>query len=356
MNLDKALAYHMPDHRTIGPKELVLVTGATGFIGTRLVERLLQMGFVHLRCLARPSSDTSQMEILSRRYPEANLEIIVGNLLSKEDCAKATRGVSVVFNLAAGTGQKSFPDAFMNSVVTTRNILEAIGSQSALRRFVTVSSFAVYSNAKGAVLDESSPIEHRPELRGEAYCFAKVKQEQVAAELCNKTGIPHVIVRPGYVYGPGKEGISDRIGIDTFGVFIHLGGANSIPLTYVDNCAEAIALAGLCEGVEGEIFNVVDDDLPTSRQFLRMYKDNVRRFRSLYVPHAISYALCAFWERYVKWSSGQLPLAFNRHRWNAYWRKTKYSNQKLKAQLGWIPRVSTEEGLRRYFSASLESK
>ena len=57
-----------------------------------------------------------------------------------------------------------------------------------------------------------------------------------------------------------------------FGIFLHLGGSNPIPFTYVDNCADAIVLAGLTPGVDGEVFNVVDDNLPTSRQFLRLYK------------------------------------------------------------------------------------
>jgi nucleoside-diphosphate-sugar epimerase len=342
--------------QTIGANDLILVTGATGFIGARLVEALVERGFRRVRCLARPSSDISELEVIAARYPRASLEVIVGNLLSPDDCADAARDVSLIFNLAAGTGQKSFPDAFMNSALTTRNILEATARQKCLRRFVSVSSFAVYSNAEGRHLDELSPLESQPELRGEAYCFAKVKQEQIATEYCKKSGTSHVIVRPGYVYGPGKQAISDRVGIDTFGVFLHLGGSNTIPLTYVDNCAEAIALAGLRDGVEGEVFNVVDDNLPTSRQFLRMYKRNVRRFRSVYVPHVISYALCWLWESYADWSQGQLPLAFNRSRWNAYWRKTRYSNEKLKARLGWAPKVSTAEGLRRYFAACVEGR
>jgi nucleoside-diphosphate-sugar epimerase len=141
------------------------------------------------------------------------------------------------------------------------------------------------------------------------------------------------------------------VGIDTFGVFLHLGGSNTIPFTYVDNCADAIALAGLKPGVDREVFNVVDDDLPSSRQFLRMYKQNVRRFKSFYVPHFISYALCYTWERYSAWSEGQLPPAFNRRRWHSVWKKTCYSNDKLKSRLGWTPKVPTADGLERYFEA-----
>lgn len=340
--------------QTVGQDDLILVTGATGFIGSRLLESLLNRGFGNLRCLARPSSDTSEIEAIAAHHPGAFIEVVHGNLLSPEDCRIATRDVALIFHLAAGTGQKSFPDAYMNSVVTTRNLLEAGARQNCLKRFVSISSFAVYSNSQqtgGRLLDESSPLEERPESRGEAYCFAKVKQEEVATEYCKKFGIAHVIVRPGCVYGPGKQAISDRVGIDTFGVFLHLGGSNTIPFTYVDNCAEAIALAGLQEGIEGEVFNIVDDNLPTSRQFLSLYKEKVRRFPSLYVPHLVSYSLCCLWEWYSKWSQGQLPLAFNRSRWNAYWRKTRYSNQKLKARLHWVPKVSTAEGLNRYFEA-----
>jgi nucleoside-diphosphate-sugar epimerase len=221
-----------------------------------------------------------------------------------------------------------------------------------LRRFVNISSFAVYDNMtrRGShTLDETCPVEQPAHRRGEAYCFAKVKQDQVVMDYGRKFSIPYVIVRPGYVYGPGKQAISGRVGIDTFGVFLHLGGSNTIPFTYVDNCADAIALAGVTPGVDGETFNVVDDELPSSRRFLRLYKNNVKRFSSLYVPHALSYLLCWMWERYSAWSDEQLPPVFNRSRWYANWSKTRYSNEKLKARVGWTPRVSTAAGLALFF-------
>jgi nucleoside-diphosphate-sugar epimerase len=139
------------------------------------------------------------------------------------------------------------------------------------------------------------------------------------------------------------------VGIGTFGLFLHLGGSNTIPLTYVDNCAEAVVLAGIQPGVDGETFNVVDDDLPSSRQFLRLYKRNVRRFRSVYVPHGLSYLLCWLWEKYSHWSEGQLPPNFNRAAWHNYWEKTCYRNDKIKRRLGWTPKVKSVEALERYF-------
>jgi nucleoside-diphosphate-sugar epimerase len=337
-----------------GPDDTILITGATGFIGRTVVQRLVDRGFRRVRCFSRPSSDVAQLRAVAGRHPGgAQVEIVTGNLLSREDCLAATRDVTVVFHLAAARGEKSIPDAYMNSVVTTRNLIEAALQQKSLRRFVSISSFTVYTNAKtsGGVLDETSAVEAEPARRGDAYCFAKVKQDEIVAEYGAKHGLPYVLVRPGYVYGPGNEAITGRVGIGTFGLFLHLGGSNTIPFTYVDNCAEAIVLAGLTRGIDGQIFNVVDDDLPSSRSFLRQYKRNVRRFKSLYLPHAVSYGLCCLWENYSHWSEGQLPPTFNRRSWRAFWRKTRYTNAKLKQLLGWTPEVSTAEGMRRYFES-----
>jgi nucleoside-diphosphate-sugar epimerase len=338
----------------VGPEDPILITGASGFIGLRLVENLLNRGFLNLRCFARPSSDATKLEMLSNNNCYgARIRVVRGNLLYLDDCAAAANDARVIFHLAAARGEKSFPDAFLNSVVTTRHLLEAALLRPGLVRFVSISSFAVYANRQKhtTTLDESCPAEDRPHTVGDAYCFAKAKQDAIVAEYGKKYGVPYVIVRPGYVYGPGNLGISGRVGIDSFGVFLHLGGSNPIPFTYVDNCADAIALAGLIKGVDGQVFNVVDDDLPSSREFLRLYKSNVRWFASLYVPHILSYALCYLWERYAVWSEGQLEPVYNRKKWHAYWKKTQYSNQKAKTQLGWTPAISTADGLRRCFQA-----
>src|SRR5437879_11109590 len=342
----------------IGPDDPILVTGATGFIGSRVVESLLDRGFRNLRCFARPSSEAARLEAIATRQRDvARIEVVKGNLLSREDCAAATKDVAVIFHLAAGAGEKSFPDAFMNSVVTTRNLLEASLRYARLQRFVNISSFTVYTNSqkpRWRLLDESCPVEKHPELRGDAYCFAKVKQDEILTEYGKRFGIPYVIVRPGYVYGPGNGDITGRVGIGTFGVFLHLGGSNTIPFTYVDNCAEAIALSGLQKGVDGEVLNGVDDDLPNSRQFVRLYRRNVARFRSIYLPNVGSGEPCCLWEKYSHWSEGQLPPTFNWRGWHAFWKRTRYTNAKLKQRLGWRPRVPTAEALSVYFESCRE--
>ncbi len=293
----------------------------------------------------------ARLENAVRGFDRGCVDIVLGNLLSRPACERAASDVAVVFHLAAGGGGKSFPDAVMNSVVTTRNLLDACRTHTRLRRFVNVSSFAVYSNRHNPRrnwLDEDAPVEQRPELRGDPYCFGKIGQDAIVEEYGARFGLPYVIVRPGCVFGPGKHDITGRVGVDTFGLFVHLGGSNPIPFTYVDNCADAIVLAGITPGVDGEVFNVVDDNLPSSRQFLRWYKTNVRHFRSVYLPHAASRLFSVLWERYSHWSDGQLPPVFNSRRWHANWKRTHYTNARLKERLGWRPAITMSDGLRRY--------
>jgi nucleoside-diphosphate-sugar epimerase len=118
-------------------------------------------------------------------------------------------------------------------------------------------------------------------------------------------------------------------------------------MTFVDNCAEAIVLAGLTRGVDGEVFNVVDDERMTSRKFLRAYK-RAKPFRSLDIPYPLASLACRAWEGYSKWSEGQLPPVFNRRRCAAEWKGNRYSNQKLRERLGWKPRVPLPEAMARF--------
>ncbi len=333
----------------VGERDLILVTGSNGFVGSKVVRTLLDRGYRNLRCFTRPTSDMGSLEDLIADAKDAQIDIVKGNLLSMEDCRKATEEVKLIYHLAAGI-EKTFPGSFLNSVVTTRNLLESASENAALRRFVNVSSFAVYDNTgirRGGLLDERCPVDRDPIRRHEAYAYAKIKQDEIVQDLGSSLNIPFVIVRPGAVIGPGKAQITARVGIDTFGFFLHLGGGNRIPFTYVDNCAEAIVLAGLVEGVEGEVFNIVDDDLPTSRRFLREFKKYNGRFFSLPVPYFLFYAFSWSWEKYARWSEWQLPPVFNPPRCAVYWKGNRYSNRKLKDLLGWEPEIPMDEALSR---------
>ncbi len=331
-------------------RDAVLVTGSAGFIGSKVVEILLEYGFSNVRCFVRPSSRLDRLrDVITSFGAEGSVQIVEGDLVTREDCARAAEGVSVVYHLAAGF-DKSFAGAFMNSALATRNLVEAFLEQSTVKRFVNVSSFAVYSNLRlrrGAVLDETSPLEDDPQARYDAYGFGKLKQEELVQQYGRERGLPYVILRPGTVFGPGKKDLTGRIGIDTFGFFIHIGGSNQLPLTFVDNCAEAIVLSGLVPGVDGEIFNVVDDEPLTSAQFLRSYKRAKPTF-SVRLPYRMAYVLCWAWEQYSRRSHGQLPPAFNRRRCAAEWKGNRFSNRKLREKLGWVPRIRMDEAMQRF--------
>ena len=330
----------------------ILVTGSNGFIGTRVVENLLARGFTNLRLFVRPSGKLGKLKTILDKYPAGkNCEIVTGDLLSREDCKTAARDVSIIIHLAAGF-EKSFAGAFMNSALATRNLIEAFLELGQPRRFVNVSSFAVYSNlkmARHALLDETCPLEDAPQERHDAYGFGKLQQEKIVRDYAKKQNLSFVILRPGAVYGPGKPDLSGRVGINTFGFFIHLGGSNELPLTFVDNCAEAIVLAALTPGVDGETFNVVDDETMTSRDFLAARK-SAEPFFSVWIPYPLAYLGSVLWENYSKKSGGQLPPVFNRRRCAAEWQGNHYTNQKLHDRLGWKQKVPLADAMKLFLA------
>jgi nucleoside-diphosphate-sugar epimerase len=195
------------------------------------------------------------------------------------------------------------------------------------------------------LLDETCPLENAPQERFDAYGFGKLKQEGLVRQYGIDRKLPYVIVRPGAVFGPGKRELSGRVGINTFGFFVHLGGSNQLPLTFLDNCAEAIVLAGLTPGVNGETFNVVDDDPITSKQLLAAYKGVVGSFFAIRVPYPVAYGFSWAWEKYSHWSKGQIPAVFNRRRCSAEWKRSRYSNEKIRQRLGWKPRVPMKQAM-----------
>jgi len=342
----------------ITPSDKILVTGAAGFVGAKVIQTLLSYGFTNLRCFIRPTSNARKLESIINDSGVTNIEIIQGNLISRDDCNSAVKGVSVIYHLAAGI-DKTYPGCFLNSVVTTRNLLDATIAEPTLKRFVNTSSIAVYSNEKikrGGLMDETCEVDDKLLERCEPYTYGKAKQDALVLEYAKNHHLPYVIVRPSVVFGPGKAKITDRIGTDTFGVFLHLGLSNFIPLTYVDNCAEAIVLAGLKEGIEGQVINIVDDDLPRSRDFLKLYKRKVRKFFSIPVPYPAWFFFNYLWETYSKWSQGQLPPVFNRRSCAVYWKGNRYSNKKAMELLDWVPRVQMGEALDRFFTYMQEVK
>jgi nucleoside-diphosphate-sugar epimerase len=327
----------------------VLVTGAGGFLGFHVVERLLAHGYTDIRCFLRERAKAERLLEMSQLYPGSQLELCYGNLRAKSDCVRAMADVSLVFHLAAGL-KGSPAELFADSVVVSRNLLEALetrdGFPAQKTRVVLVSSFGVYGVVplgRGARIDERTPLEDHPELR-DTYSHSKLRQEQLFWEYRQKAGFELVVLRPGVIYGPGGGAFSSRVGLQIGPVFFHLGGSNLLPLAYVVNCAEAIVVAGTHPESAGQAYNVHDDDLPTASRYLREYKRHVKRIRSIRLPYFMTRMLAWALERYHRRSQGQLPAIITRYKAAAAWGGNTFSNAKLRA-LGWRPLVATSDAM-----------
>jgi nucleoside-diphosphate-sugar epimerase len=328
----------------------LLVTGAAGFLGMAVVERLLAHGYTDIRCNLRRSADIRKFEALARQYARAGLEYCVGNLKYRDDAARAVDGAQMIFHLAAGK-KGAAADLFMDSVVGSRNLLDAVGDYKPMH-IVMVSSFSVYGAAtlsRGAEINEQTPLETHPEWR-DPYSHAKLRQEELFWTYQRKNGFELVVLRPGVIYGPGSGHFSDRVGLTIGRWQLHVGGRNQLPLTYVDNCAEAIVVAGTHAQSAGQVYNVHDDDLPTCREYLRAYKKNVGNIRSVRVPYCVMKVLSKMVTKYNTYSQGQLPAVLTPYKVRNLWGGNRFSNAKLHS-IGWNQLVPTAEGLRRSFAA-----
>lgn len=326
-----------------------LITGAAGFLGASVVERLLARGYREVRCLVRTPEKAARLNEIAARYG-VTLDYSYGNLNSLADCRRAVEGREVVFHLAAAkTG--SAADMFLNSVVGSRNLLDAIGERRPMR-LVLISSFGVYGVAglkRGALVNEDTPLEPHPERR-DVYSFVKLRQERLFHEYQRRNGFELIVLRPGVIYGPGGGAFSTRVGLDLFGCFLFLGGSNILPLSYVDNCAEAIVVAGMAPGVSNAVLNVHDDELPTARQYLRAFERNVKKMRFIRVPYFALMWISRMAEAYNRRSKGQLPAIFTPYKTASLWGGNRFDNSRLKSA-GWKQIVPTQEGLRRAFEA-----
>src|SRR6266404_1028003 len=336
----------------------ILVTGAGGFLGKSLVERLLAHNYKNIRCNVRRSSDIPKLDLLARRYPLARLEYCVENLRYRDDAARAVSDIQLIFHLAAAK-KGAAADLLLDSAVASRNLLDAVADRKPLR-IVLVSSFGVYGVAtlrRGALVNEETVLEPHPEWR-DHYSSAKLRQEQLFWEYQKRIGFELVVLRPGVIYGPGGEHFSRRVGLLVGKWQLRFGGNNPLPLTYVHNCAEALVVAGTHRDAAGQVYNVVDNDLPTCREYARAYNQNVTRIPSIPVPYGGVRLISMIVARYHRYSNGQLPAILTPYKAANLWGGNRFDNSKLRS-IGWRQLVSTPKGLQRTFAAfrtGLESK
>lgn len=329
-----------------------LVTGSNGFLGAAFVDRLLQRGEKGIVCLVRPGSDRSKLDAVLKKHPGADVSFSSGSLASVAAASKLIEGVDVIHHLAATVGAPP-ADMFLGTVVATKNLVEAmIARPGGPPKLVLISSFGVYGVGdlpKGAVVDERTPLEHRPTER-DVYSHTKLRQEELVYRYHAKHKFPLVTLRPGVIYGPNGGAMSSRVGIKFPGMFLYLGGKNVLPLSYVDNCAEAICVAAQNARFDGDVYNVHDDELMTCDEFLARYRREVEPLRVLPLPYPALQLVSKGVLAYHKASKGQLPALFTPYKSATTWKGNTFSNAKLHS-IGWKPIVSTEEGIARTFEA-----
>jgi nucleoside-diphosphate-sugar epimerase len=157
----------------------ILVTGAAGFLGPSIVGRLLAHGQTDIRCLVRDPRKSSRLQSLRERYPEVNLDIVSGNLRYPKDAESAVEGVQLVIHAAAAM-RGSAAEIFLDSVIASRNLLDAIVNHCSIR-VILISSFGALGIAaldRGALIDEKAPLEPHPEWR-DLYSHSKLTQERL---------------------------------------------------------------------------------------------------------------------------------------------------------------------------------
>jgi nucleoside-diphosphate-sugar epimerase len=335
------------EHRHAECSMKILVTGAGGFLGQRIAQSLLAEGASDLRLHFRTKSPAGWIDQLRQQFPEAKIEESRADLLRRGTLDDLVRNVDCLVHAAAamrGTAE----EMLTGTVDGTRNLLE-LATAASVRRVVLISSFAVYRTAdlpRNGVHDESVPVEVNAVNKG-PYAQAKTQQEKLLESFQDRFRFESVVIRPGVVYGPGGSAFSSRVGIVTKGLFLNLGGPATLPLTYVENCADAIALAAL-KAPAGSTYNVVDDDLPSCTEYLHAYQQQVREIRSVRIPYWAFLLGSRLLQSYHKRLKRHRPPAFTPAIVQSMYRPLRYDNGVLKS-LGWKQRIATREGLRRTF-------
>jgi nucleoside-diphosphate-sugar epimerase len=325
----------------------ILVTGAAGFLGGRIVERLLARQHADLRLAVRQNVAGTKLDRWRGEYPGARIEVTPLNLLARDGIAGALQGVDTIVHAAAGT-KGGVADMYMNSVVGTRNLLEALPG-TPVRRILLVSSFSVYRTVDlpdNDVLTEQSPLEAVGVEKG-GYAYTKVQQEHLYHDYRSRLGFESVVVRPGVIYGPGGGAMSSRVGISALGLFAGLGRSNLLPLNHVDNCADAIAHA-VQYAPSNTVYNLVDDELPSCGQYLREYRRRVKHLKVVPMPYPALMWGARWLARYSERSGGQLPAVLTPYVVRSMYRPLRYSNEAIKS-LGWTQRIATGTGLAEFF-------
>src|SRR5687768_2744474 len=327
------------------PRMKLLVTGANGFLGRHVVAEALLRGHA-VRAMVRSVKDAARNGWVGR----PNVEWVQADLRSRRGLVDAVAGCDAVLHLAAAKSGDIYAQ-YAGTVVATENLLAAM-TEAGVRRIVAISSMAVYDYLhmkSGTVVDEDSPLDVECVDRDE-YAQTKLVQENLVRDHAAKHGWDFTILRPGVIYG--KDNLwTARLGQQGRRVWVRIGARAQVPLTYVENCAEAVLLSAEKDEARGQTLHVIDDDPPTQRQYCAMLRKRTR-------PRPVVVPVAWFIMRAVAGVAGvtnglifrgraKIPGLFIRARLHARSKPLKYPNSRIKKVLGWEPRYALTEALDR---------
>lgn len=321
-----------------------LVTGATGLLGSHLVEQLTERG-ERVRALVRPGSDI-------RLLSQLRAEIAWGDLTRPETLLAACRGVEIVYHAGGKVGDWGLWEEFRRHTVEgTRNIVRAC-LQTRVKRLIHISSTSAYGHPKPDVreITEAQPL-GRSGWVWDYYTRAKILAEKIVWQAYRQQGLAVTVIRPSWLYGPYDRTSIHRLvrSLRRRLVFLVGSGNNRINSVYAGNVAEACLLAAEKHQAIGQSYNITHDDrLVTQREYLSQFAQELGyRVRWRRIPYRIAFSGAYALEALFRLWQSQRPPFVTRY---AVWllgRDLVYSTKKAQQELGWRPGVSFEEGVHR---------
>ncbi len=315
---------------------LNLVTGATGFIGSHLVEALLLRG-EQVRAFVRPTSNARSLRALG-------VEVRIGTLRDNASLVAAAEGADRIFHCAALVSDWGDPMAFQEANVNgVLNVLAA-ATRAKVSKFIHLSTSDVYGFS-GRPMDESEALSPR----GFPYADSKIEGERLVWNHYRRVGLPVCVIRPATVYGPrGTLLVSGLVeAIRKRRLFFIDEGRHIAGLTYVGNLVDALILAADSPASVGQAYNISDGTDITWKQYIDALSDlcQVPRITRSY-SHSRAYLMATFYEAWYRLlgRSERPPLT----RWFVEMMGTDqiFPIEKARRELGYRPRVSFEEGIR----------
>jgi len=315
----------------------VLVTGATGFVGGAVAERLRSEG-CSVRTLVRHNSDTEALI-------EAGCELCYGDITDARSVGEAMKGVDAAVHCAAFASDWGPTDQFVQvNVEGSRHIYDA-GLQSGVKRVVHISTtdvLGIYPD--GRIVDDSFPLKKT----GFPYSDTKAEAERLAFVYAQERGLPVAVIRPAWIYGPGDRHFLPEL-VETMRAheMMFIGSPhNTIPLCYIGNLVDAILLAFTCEEAVGQAYIVCDGAVVSWKELTDLLADQLELPRVKWtVPLPLAQALAFGAETLAKITKSTKRPALTRYELAFGGRDLNYSNSKIRHELGFIPRVLPEEGL-----------